>query len=103
MKKSLKCKLGFHDKLYLGSQRIPNILCGDVPIIREIYKCQKCGKLIKIYLNFDYKDGDASEYMWKPEMNIILNDETRFRREKIYKLYEKIFNYKRYKYPYTRR
>jgi hypothetical protein len=97
MKKSFKCKLGFHDKLYLGQQKIPNILCGDDPIIRKIYKCQKCGELIKIYLNIGYKDGDTPEYMWSPSMSIILHDETRFRREKIYKLYEKMFNHKRFK------
>ena len=29
MIKAFKCKLRFHDRLYLGQQKIPNILCGD--------------------------------------------------------------------------
>ena len=94
MKKPIRCRLGFHKKIKLGTQKIIRLLPNEFGehITREIYRCEKCGVLFRVGAGMIVGNEhfiDVDNIPWQPELSV-LTDEKNFRRNKITKIMKKI-------------
>lgn len=90
-KRPIRCRLNLHKKEYLGSQEIKRLCFEDGSrIIRMIYRCKKCGKLIKKVDCEDWSHMAPVETdAWVPSL-MSITDEKNFRKNKILKIMKNI-------------
>ena len=92
MKKPIRCHLGFHKKIKIGTQKVKKVMPDEFGnyITREIHRCENCSIIFRVGTVIGYEQYvDVDSLPWQPELSVLM-DEKNFRKNKITKIMKKI-------------
>ena len=67
--RKIRCGLGFHRNKILGTQTVHGIIDGFsmTPPMRDVNKCEDCGKITFFYYDVSYSRKDNLFLDWQPK------------------------------------